>query len=670
MKNKIISLVLVLATLFSIFAVTVNAASGEEFISEVALVYENSVEDAKRAIEGTDWKLFEQDLNPDADVLIDDGVYLIYKTSTNVEDAITDLRVMDMYGGFGVTNYEKQLEASRTAYTEMIGTLRLAVAEFKEKYKADDEMAKLAYRQMNYYKDVKTEGGTETDMKMGDFFLNMPTDDKVVQVLFEGNAIVVSNLISLLAVGISGQGSDTLSTKVREKYAIKDTLTDEAFYDDASSLLSSLADIRAKLLRYDALASEHTLDDENISEEEFVFMAQYASLAILLEEIKLGETSFADLVRGGKYTEVDLYPIVAALTEGQLALIKMGQFETVLKYNSPSKPTSELNALLDEMETEMKDDNGNIVPVDVYMGVDRSVFKGTVAFTTAAERHQAITGETWDMEDAKNFTKGQRTALITLVALDAACVVGLGVLGIIAAVKKAGISAASGANHLMTLVNANGAMKAFKGFAVPMAKGLAVAAVALAMIAAGTYGICKWYNYYNPDYTEIPNTMIDIVSTSLGDKYVKYTAAKVFGEDDKKNADFNAYEGKEWIALYYTKDATAGNCLIPKFVYKDNDATIARRHQGIAMFGESKAFNLNTHVYSKEAPGVYVTIRYSTTQKAAASTPSVVGSMFATGALYVVTAAVGGGIGVGATFLVQRGKEKKNTEEDAPESKE
>ena len=104
MTQKIISLILVLATLLSVCSVAVSAASGEEFISEVALVYEDSVEDAKAAIAGTDWKLWEQDLNPKADYMFDDGVYLIYKTSTNVEDAITDLRVMDMYGGYSTSN--------------------------------------------------------------------------------------------------------------------------------------------------------------------------------------------------------------------------------------------------------------------------------------------------------------------------------------------------------------------------------------------------------------------------------------------------------------------------------------------------------------------------------------------------------------------------------------
>ena len=150
--KKIISLVLILTTLFSLFAISVNAAREEEFLSEVALVYEDSVEDAREAIAGTDWKLFEQDLNPDADAVFDDGVYLIYKTSTNVEDAITDLRVMDMYGGYSTSNYEKQLEATKKEYEQAIEYLRVTMYEFKELYNKGDEMAKIAYRQMNYYK--------------------------------------------------------------------------------------------------------------------------------------------------------------------------------------------------------------------------------------------------------------------------------------------------------------------------------------------------------------------------------------------------------------------------------------------------------------------------------------------------------------------------------------
>ena len=70
---------------------------------------------------------------------------------------------------------------------------------------------------MNYYQDIKTTNGTETDMLMGEFFLNMPKDEQIVQVFMEGNSLITSNLTSLLAVGISGADGTTLSTRIAEK---------------------------------------------------------------------------------------------------------------------------------------------------------------------------------------------------------------------------------------------------------------------------------------------------------------------------------------------------------------------------------------------------------------------------------------------------------------------
>ena len=677
MKKKIISVLLIVTTLFAMATVSVSAASSEEYVSEVALIYEDSVEDALEEIEGTGWKLFEYDLNPDADKTFDDGVYLIYKTSTNVEDAITDLRVMDMYGGYSITNYKQQLEDSRSQYMEAIADLRVAANEFKALYEAGDEMAKLAYRQMNYYKDVKTTGGTETDMLMGDFFLNLPADEKIVQVMFEGNALVVSNLVSLIAVGISGASGNTLSTRIAEKYAIKDTLTDEEYYDAADALATSFNIIKSKLLRYDALNQEYDLEDENMTDEEFTFLTEYAAIADLLTTITYGDTTLAEFIRGG-WEIKDLYPVVAAFTVGQNALIEMGQLETVLKYNSPSKPIAELNKTLDEMEESLKDENGNLKIFDVYADVDREIFKGDFAMTNAAERQQALTGETWDWGSAASRSTGVAVGYIVSAVVDVAMVGTAIGIGVKQAMLKATFTAASkvlegggldqwayeAARQAFDTAFFNNHKFAAKWAGVKV--NLAVSAVAVALIIAGCYGISTWYNYYNPDYLEIPDTLIDIVETDLGDKYVKYTAAKVFedGKLSEKNADFNAYEGKEWNALYYTKDATAGNCLTPKLVYKDNDSTIARRHQGISMFGETEAFNLNSHVYNEDAPGVYVTIRYSTTKKAAADVPTVVGSMFG-GAFYALTALAGAGAGVGGTLLVQKAKKKK--QEQAPE---
>ena len=672
--KRIISLLLIVATLFTTFAVNVSAAREEEFISEVALIYEDSVEDALEAIKGTDWKLFEKDLNANADYMIDDGVYLIYKTSTNVEDAITDLRVMDMYGGYDSSNYERQLEESRKAYTAIVADLRVAADEFRTAYIGNDPMAALAKKQMSFYQDVKTEGGTETGMLMGDFFLNMPSDEQVVQVLFEGNGIVVSNLLTLLAIGISGTNDKTLEERIAEKYAIKNELSDTLYYDDALILYKSFENIRAKLLRYDALAAEYNLSDENMTEEEFAFISEYATIVKILKDITLdpiAEVTLADVIHTGTYTYKDLYPIAAALTKGQMALVKMGLLETILQYGAPSASPEELNQVLDEYIAEVNQEQNNIFSkgIDVYTGVDRSIFKGSLAMTTAATRQQALTGETWDISKATDNG-----------VMEAAKV--LAIIGTVSAGIAASFGIAVGIWKVMIFAAKTFAMRSIAAYWWKIQYDIFMfsyvgwsymvflpIAIGLLFIAGGMAGISTWYNYYNPDYLEIPNTMIDVRETDLGDKYVKFTAAKVFedGKLSEKNADFNAYEGKEWNALYYTKDATAGKCLTPNFVFSESDSTVARRHQGVSMFGEDKAFNLNTHVYNANAKGAYLTVRYSTAKKAAADMPSVVGSMFAQGALYAVTALVGAGAGVGGTLLIQNAKKKKKEKEFVPE---
>ena len=77
------------------------------------------------------------------------------------------------------------------------------------------------------------------------------------------------------------------------------------------------------------------------------------------------------------------------------------------------------------------------------------------------------------------------------------------------------------------------------------------------------------------------------------------------------------------------------------------------------MFGESEAYNLNSHVYEKTAPGIYLTVRYSTAKKAAADVPNVVGSVFAQGAVYALTALGGAGVGAGVTAYIKSPKRKK-----------
>ena len=662
--KRIISFLLVVTMLFTTCAITVSAAGKEEFISEVALVYEDSVEDAKKAIEGTDWKLFEQDLNANADYMIDDGVYLIYKTSTNVEDAITDLRIMDMYGGYSASNYDKQLEASRDAYKQMVDYLRIAMYEFKELYKADDEMAKLAYRQMNYYKDIG-----ETDMFMGDFMLSSPSDEAIVTVLMEGNSLIAVNLMTLLAIGISGGGNGTLAEKITANYENRDTFMNSVEYNNVASMFfDDFVELASMVKRYDALADQYDLTDEDMSEEEYEFMVNYASVALCLDKITYGEGTLKDLILKNDLTVRDLCPIVAAFTEGQLALSDVGMLTTVLEFSSSSKPINELYTWVEKNEKDLRDENGNLKIFDVYTGVDRSIFEGNFAFTTAAERQQALTGYEWTSDAFIEEHKALCAVSISLASMGTVLsVTPVALVKITTAVIK--FKLAKGTVNTMFITTRYGRfilwLKGGYGKVIAgTGKYFVAAGVGLLVAAIGIAGIALWYGYYNPDYTPIPNTMVDVRETDTGDKYIKYTAARVLedGELSEKNADLNAYEGKEWNALYYTKDANAGNCLTPNFVFSDSNSTVARRHQGVSMFGETNAFNLNSHVFNSNAKGAYLTVRYSTAKKTAADVPDVVGSMFSEGAFYAISALAGVCVGAGGTVLLQNSKKNKKKE--------
>jgi hypothetical protein len=311
--------------------------------------------------------------------------------------------------------------------------------------------------------------------------------------------------------------------------------------------------------------------------------------------------------------------------------------------------------------------------------------------TNAAERQQALTGETWSAGDA--WSRG----LAGTIGYIAASVVDVGLAAFGAGIiirgnmlDKAFILADARAVHVLNksvlgrYATAEAALKAeqaaesaryaamkkldaFEATWQGVPSGLFTAAIAIAIIILGSYGISSLVKYYNPDYVAIPNTIIDVKEMDTGDAYIKYSAAKVLnGEDDEQNADFNAYEGKEWNALYYTKDANAGKCLTPNFSHKTTSNTVARRHQGVSMFGEDVAFNLNSHVYNSKATDIYLSVRYSTAKKAAADMPTVVGSMLLNGAYYTITAVVGIGVGVGGVLFVQNLKKKKKLQEEEP----
>ena len=100
MTKSIISMLLSITLLF-LATVPVFAAGEveEEYLSDLRIIYAESFEEAVEILGDSDlegYGLLDANLNANTGKI---GVYLAYQTTTDIEDAITDIAIMQMTGG-------------------------------------------------------------------------------------------------------------------------------------------------------------------------------------------------------------------------------------------------------------------------------------------------------------------------------------------------------------------------------------------------------------------------------------------------------------------------------------------------------------------------------------------------------------------------------------------
>ena len=179
-----------------------NAASAGRityYLSDLKMAESSTADEAKKLLTDEGFTVLDKNLNPGGSK----AVYLGYKKSTNVDDAITDVRVMNMNGGFNVSDYESIVEEALQTYKKEVDNIRIAAKEFAENYKAGKREAQLAYRQLNYYY-VEID---KKQVKMGDYMLNFPEKNEgFADILLKGNTNILNNIRILLSMGVADGG--------------------------------------------------------------------------------------------------------------------------------------------------------------------------------------------------------------------------------------------------------------------------------------------------------------------------------------------------------------------------------------------------------------------------------------------------------------------------------
>ena len=397
--KRIITMTLILA-LFVCGVIPVIAVEDEEYLSDLKIIYADDYSEAEEILEDSeleDYILLDANLN---DTTGEIGVWLAYKTTTDIEDAITDIAVMQMDGGYKEGNYQEMIKQSLAEYVAMGENYLTAIEYFSNAYNAGNYLADIAHRQLNFY-NVVTVGIEDQPSfegeRIGDIFISGDITAKELAVIFmEGNSYALDNIRSLLAMGVSYNEDDaTYLEKVTaeaEKYSTnKDLYIDQDLRDLATVIAPTITVFGDMLEELDAQKYDLNYNDDVITELELKYM-EYQLIAEMLKatEYMNGKTLYDFCIKYTLNTEdvSDLYPLAAALNEGQIAMTKVNHYYDVVRYSMTIMDDAEIEAELDKMEEEYGE-----YPFNVYSGVDRTIFYDTFALTSEAYRADAYTDE-------------------------------------------------------------------------------------------------------------------------------------------------------------------------------------------------------------------------------------------------------------------------------------
>ena len=679
----LISMILVV-TMCITMVMPASAGRITYYLSDLKMAEAATADEAKQLLTAAGYEILDKNLNPGGDK----AVYLGYKKSKNVDDAITDVKVMNMKGGFNVSDYETIFEEAMDTYSSEVNNLRIAANEFAANYKAGKKEAQLAYRQLNYYY-VEDDKGVKT--YMGDYMLNFPGDNKdFADILLKGNPNILDNIRILLSMGVADDGD--LIERIKASVADKSVYTKDKYFDNAKELTGKIQQLKKMLADAQAEIAEIEADTEMTQEEKdlALVMPTYivtllGSFDLVLASIPYGETNYREYFENA--TDVDyklLYPFVEAMTEGQRAMAVSGQLHSVLVYNAVEMSDEELEAKLKETEEGLE-------PLSVYLGTDMNLLEGAVAVTSDALREEAASGNSWFACFTGNMA-GDIT-ISSLVGVGGVALIGTSLHFLKKAIANTNWSPADlealneytfaldhekqlydivskGFNSDATEKSAN-YIKSFEKsikdlnakHSVPTSTvvltSLGIAA-GIAMIAFSIYSIVRIVDKYNPSYTKIPSNMVDTVSTANGSRFINYTVVNSLYQDGNKTSekpgDTNGYSGKQWNAIYYTKSFEAGKCMTSTGYFIDSAENFGK-YTPVAAFGTNNCYDLNSFNGKENTENIFVAFGNSNNKKSAeTSVPTVIGSVFTYGAM-AISGVAGMGLGMCIMSLIKRKKE-------------
>ncbi len=749
MLKKTLKTLLSVVLVFTVLSTTCTNAFAasilkKEYIKEMYVSYGKTADEAKKYLTDNGYEVLDNDLNEGADDLISTkrAVYLGYKTTDKSDEAITDIKLMNMKGGYSSQDYKMLLSQQKETLQKFIDSFKVAVNEYRTNYNNKQERAITVHDLLNTMYD------DDTKQKIGDLLLNKikeeytdeewnalsaeeqakSADMTTILMQANSNAVVAIEQLVALATGTndtpwverynSAKTYDEMLEEVMKKNKVDlnqaAKLLAAEYDEDAKSIANNISGYKDYLTTYtdadikftntqeeiDAYTKEHEDFD---SAEWFNVGTQYVILSTLTND----DISLLDLLTSDDFDPVNddriyLYPLVSILSEGQRACLQYLPLQQLVLLGVNDNEMSKSAAQT------MKISSGELLDdVSIYDGVDRTIFdEGNVAMTNEALRLQASTGN----NPASSWS--DPISLTSLILYGVTAVSGIMTLSLWLNTSRAQEYGWSAYSKAMNASNAARSAQANYGIQLKNAReagdiALAekkydlvlkekdnvksclrkarffdnfdtyyrAACIAMTCITFVLLCVSAWHTwkdlqaYYNATFTPIPMHMIDQAVNDKDEKvYTYYDAVKcnrvasnLVSDNSKileEYADLNGDVGKQWVALYTTKDKAAGNPITTNLLVQYNNTKIPDDTAPLSMFGESVAQNLTNkkmgYTYADGKSGIY--LFYGSDSSIFA------GSVFSNGIYALSAAGAVAIIAVAAVIIRKNTKKRKNTE--------
>ena len=565
------------------------AGSKTEYISELRVESGTNGEACKQLLINAGYKVLEADINADSKV----STYIGYKTTTDPQKAITDIKVMNMNGKYSYTDYDVMLKKQKAAIEESIDALTELIEEFRTNYAANDLTAVNAYEALNrFYND-------DVQMYMGDFLLECELQfgkrDELSTVFLQGNSELILAIQQALALG-----SDSLdNTFIDRLQAIDyDSMVDDYTEEYGSRKIA----IQQLALDYDDAATRilDSWDDFNYTLQKI----KYNNSIIFAseEEVESLSSSMEDGDFAVSFIDSFIYSYLESIEYGE---------STMLDYFSRNsedvKAKQGYSDFIKEMPT-----------VSVYSGVDRQLFNGGVALTseaTDADARSSSGGWQKPFEAAERYYWA--IGLVTVVSIGTYIATTQRISSILSKMTAAKKITDGEVQIFINILTKNDVIRAKEAFASKSANfitrrfnyGVGYSKISTSLVnmhrvafvfsivtvfvnaALLGYEIRKLIKDEDIEYVNIPLRMVNYVSDDKSGHYIKYDCATSV---NGVCSDTNSYTKDEWLALYYTNDAQAGKPIKASSLEVLSSKTIPTGKTPVTLFNEGALYNLST----------------------------------------------------------------------------